>query len=77
MSLRDNKMAVLRQLGLEFEPISLSELMLRLGKGFRERSVRRWLCLLVEEGTVKKIGQKRGTIVELVENFTNRALDFV
>ena len=34
MSLRDNKMAILRQLGLE--------------------SDRRWLGLLVEEGTVKK-----------------------
>lgn len=61
MSLRDNKMAVLRQLGLESEPIGLPELMLRLGEGFKERSVRRWLGLLVEEGVVKKIGQKRGT----------------
>ncbi len=61
MSLRDNKMAVLRQLGLESEPISLPELMLQLGKGFKERSVRRWLGLLIEEGAVKKIGQKRGT----------------
>ena len=61
MSLRDNKMAVLRQLGLEPEPISLPELMLKLGKGFKTRSVRRWLSLLVEEGTVRKIGKKRGT----------------
>jgi hypothetical protein len=61
MSLRDNKMAVLRQLGLQSEPISLPELMLRLGERFKERSVRRWLGLLVEEGAVKKIGQKRGT----------------
>ena len=61
MSLRDNKMAVLRQLGLESEPIGLPELMLKLGEGFKERSVRRWLHLLVEEGAVSKIGQKRGT----------------
>lgn len=61
MSLRDNKMLVLRQLGLESEPISLPELLKRLGDGFKERSVRRWLDLLVEEGAVKKIGQKRGT----------------
>lgn len=61
MSLRDNKMAVLRQLGLESEPISLPELMLQMGEGYKERSVRRWLGLLVKEGTVKKIGQKRGT----------------
>jgi prophage maintenance system killer protein len=61
MSLRDNKMAVLRLLGLESEPIGLPKLMLRLGEGFNERSVRRWLHLLTEEGAVKKIGQKRGT----------------
>jgi fido (protein-threonine AMPylation protein) len=61
MSLRDNKMAVLRQLSLEPEPISLPELIHRLGEGFKERSVRRWLNLLVKEGTVKKMGQKRGT----------------
>lgn len=61
MSLRDNKMAVLRQLGLESEPISLPELMACIGEKFKERSVRRWLGLLIEEGTVKKIGQKRGT----------------
>ncbi|MEN9654295.1 MAG: hypothetical protein RL235_407, partial [Chlamydiota bacterium] len=61
MSLRDNKMAVLRQLGLESEPISLPKLMCELGEGFKERSVRRWLHLLVAEGTVRKIGQRRGT----------------
>jgi hypothetical protein len=61
MSLRDNKMAVLRQLGLESEPIGLPELMLRLGEEYKERSLRRWLDLLVKEGAVKKIGQKRGT----------------
>ena len=61
MNLRNNKMAVLRQLGLESEPISLPELVLRLGEGFKERSVRRWLGLLIKEGAAKKIGQKRGT----------------
>lgn len=61
MSVRDNKMAILRQLGLESEPISLPELMFRLGATFKERSVRRWLNLLIETGAVKKIGQKRGT----------------
>jgi prophage maintenance system killer protein len=61
MNLRDNKMTILRLLGIESEPISLLELMQRLGKGFKERSVRRWLSLLVEDGAVKKMGQKRGT----------------
>ncbi len=66
MSLRDNKMMVLRLLSLEFEPIGLSELMHRLGENFKERSVRRWLHLLVEEGAVRKIGQKRGTKYSVV-----------
>ena len=61
MSLRDNKMAVLRQLGILSEPISLPDLTLRLGCEFPDRSVRRWLSLLVKDGSVKKIGQKRGT----------------
>ena len=61
MSLRDNKMIVLSLLGLEFEPIGLPELTHELGESFRERSVRRWLYLLIEEGAVRKIGQKRGT----------------
>jgi len=61
MSLRDNKMAVLRQLGLESAPISLPNLMEKLGDSFKERSVRRWLNLLILDGEVEKIGQKRGT----------------
>jgi len=61
MSLRDNKMGVLRQLGLESESIGVPVLTLRMGNGFRERSVRRWLSLLVKDGSAKKIGQKRGT----------------
>lgn len=50
-------MAVLRQLGIESEPISLPDLMLNLGENFKERSVRRWLKLLIEEGSVKKLGK--------------------
>src|SRR5437773_2322071 len=61
MSLRDNKMAILRQLGVESEPIGMPDLMLRLGEGFKERSVRRWLNLLVRDGAVEQIGRKRAT----------------
>lgn len=61
MSLRDNKLAVLRQLSQESEPISLLDLLLKLRSDFKERSIRRWLNELVEEGMIKKIGQKRGT----------------
>jgi hypothetical protein len=43
MSLRDCKMAVLRQLDLESKPISLLELMPKLDGQFGEHSVSRWL----------------------------------
>lgn len=61
MSLRDNKIAVLRQLGEESEPISMPDLLKKLGGHFKERSVRRWLHLLFEEGVIQKISKKRGT----------------
>jgi Fe2+ or Zn2+ uptake regulation protein/voltage-gated potassium channel Kch len=61
MNLRDRKMAVLRLLGEEAEPIGLPDLLYKLGEHVKERSVRRWLQLLVEEGVVQKIGRKRGT----------------
>ena len=61
MNLRDNKLAILRQLGQESEPINLPDLLLKLGSEFKERSVRRWLNELIQEGTLRKIGQKRGT----------------
>ena len=88
MSLRDNKMAVLRQLGLEPEPIGLSELMFQLGNRFKERSVRRWLDLLVREGAIQKIGQKRGTKyiavgrtheanIEISSCFSSRSLESI
>lgn len=67
MSLRDNKVAVLRQLGQESEPISLSDLLEKFGKAFKERSLRRWLNQLVQEGAVSKIGQKRGTKYVIAE----------
>lgn len=54
-------MAVLRQLRQESEPISLLDLLKKLRNDFSERSVRRWLSKLSEEGVIKKIGQKRGT----------------
>lgn len=54
-------MAVLRVLSEESEPIGMPELLAKLGSTFKERSVRRWINLLVKEGAVQKIGEKRGT----------------
>lgn len=61
MSQNENKSAVLSQLGKEPAPISLPELLIKLGQRFKERSLRRWLNELIEEGSVIKTGQKRGT----------------
>lgn len=61
MSLRDNKLLILRVLGLEAQPIGMPDLLAKIGGSLKERSVRRWLNLLVREGSVKKVGQKRGT----------------
>jgi len=55
------KMAVLDQLRLEQEAISLKGLLEKLGPEYAERSVRRWLSELVKEGIVEKLGEKRGT----------------
>ncbi|NGX42968.1 MAG: hypothetical protein K940chlam7_01258 [Chlamydiae bacterium] len=61
MKPRDRKLAILRLLGQLCEPVSLPDLMDKLQDNFKERSVRRWLNQFVEEGLVKKTGQKRGT----------------
>lgn len=61
MELKNKKMAVLHQLSQEGEAITLAELLEKLGEGYVERSVRRWLADMVEEGLLEKFGQKRGT----------------
>ena len=75
MSLKDNELFLLRQLELESRPTSLIDLKAKLGDRFRERSVRRWLSSLVSEGSVKKIGQKRGTKYFAVD-FTPKVMAF-
>ena len=62
MVFQDKKLAVLHQLSQEAEPISLPDLLIKLGgDDFVERTVRRWLSELITEGLVERIGQKRGT----------------
>ena len=55
------KMAVLEGLRAQSEPLSLPELLALLPSGFAERSVRRWLSELEDEGQVAKTGRRRGT----------------
>ncbi|MBM3199244.1 MAG: Fic family protein, partial [Chlamydiae bacterium] len=61
LGLGDNKSLLLKQLGLESSPISLRDLLAKLGPDFKERSVRRWLQLLVCEGMVEKLGRRKST----------------
>lgn len=55
------KLAVLHQLSQESEPIRLAELLEKLGKGFVERSVRRWLAEMIESGLIEKLGTTKAT----------------
>lgn len=59
------KMAVLEALAEAREPIGLPALLEILPPGFAERSVRRWLGELIEEGLVIRSGQKRSTRYQL------------
>ena len=61
MGYRDKKLSVLHQLSQKAEPISLNQLLEQLGSGYSERSVRRWLGEMIEEGLVEKIGNKKGS----------------
>ena len=61
MGFKDKKMAVLDRLRLEQEAIGLKELLKKLGSGYVERSVRRWLVEMEKEGLVERFGQKRST----------------
>ncbi len=66
MTVEDKKRKVLHQLSQQSEPISLPELLNNLGEGYFERTVRRWLSELVEDGLVAKIGLKRGTKYQVI-----------
>ncbi|GAA5111355.1 Fic family protein [Alloalcanivorax gelatiniphagus] len=67
MSRDDNKERILTALQELGGPASLPEILERLPADFAERSVRRWLVQLVEQGRVRKSGRKRGTRYQLAE----------
>lgn len=67
MTQRNKKVAILRQLGQESDPISLPDLMEKLGEGFSSRTVRRWLAELAKEGVIEKLGRKRGTKYAIIQ----------
>lgn len=67
MRLRTKKLTVLHQLSQEAEPVNLEHLLEKLGKGYAQRSVRRWLSEMIKEGLVEKLGDKRGTKYQVIQ----------
>ncbi len=74
MTSKNKKLAVLHQLSQEAEPVSLPELLKKLGSEYVERSVRRWLSEMVDEGLVGRIGHKKGTKYQII-NRDKREID--
>ncbi len=68
MSLRKQKLAVFHQVSREEKPISINKILEKLGEGYAERSVRRWLAEMVKEGLVEKLGEKRATKYQAVRH---------
>lgn len=73
MNSRSKKLTVLHQLSQEAEPISLPELLEKLGNSYTARSVRRWLAGMISEGLVEKSGIKRGTKYRVIHR-ANRSI---
>ena len=71
MKRRDRKLFILRQLGLESEPITLADLVDRLEFNYNNRTIRRLLNELVEEGLVRKIGHTKGVKYISIKASTN------
>lgn len=74
MNFKDKKLFLLHQLVEETEPIGLESLLGKLGKEFAERSVRRWLSEMINEGIVEKQGRKRGTKYQAVKSRRQKSI---
>jgi Fic family protein len=61
MNTKNRKIAVLHKLSQQSKPITLHELLEKLDHGYVERTVRRWLAEMINEGLVEKVGQKKST----------------
>lgn len=67
MKLKNKKLVVLHQLSQEAEPISLPDLLEKLGNEYTERSVRRWVAKMISEGVVERQGYKRGAKYRVID----------
>lgn len=64
---KDKHQAILSVLDQQSDAISMSQLMRLLGDNFKERSVRRWVTQLVEQGDIIKSGAMSSTRYQLVK----------
>lgn len=64
------KTAILQLLIHEARPVSLQELLAKLGGDYTERTLRRWLSGLADEGLVDKLGQKRASKYQATQKKT-------
>lgn len=71
---QNKKIAILHQLSQEAEPISLNELLQKLKDNHAERSVRRWLMQLTQEGLVEKIGSRKSTRYRVIQRSQRQAV---
>ncbi len=74
MAQKSKKMAVLRYLSQATEPVSLKNLIEKLGKEYNERTVRRWLQEMIQDGLIEKQGEKRGTQYQLAQGGKKNSL---
>lgn len=66
MDSKNKKFLLLEHLSTQEMPITLHQLLDISGKEYSDRSVRRWLTELINEGLVEKSGQKRGTKYQII-----------
>ncbi len=75
MSKEDKKDLVLAALKQVGRAISLNDLLVILGEGFAERTVRRWLSQMANEGSIIKTGEKRSTLYQIMSSdFSDNAV---
>ena len=67
MKSRDRKLAILLRLTQEPEPVSLPDLVMKLHDEYSDRTVRRWLHVLIMEGLVRKLGHTKNAKYQAVK----------
>lgn len=70
MNLRDKKLIVFHQLSQEGDPLTINDLLERLGAQYSERSVRRWLSEMVKDNLIEQVGRKKATKYQVLQHST-------